>query len=491
MNILEATQQIEGAVRAYLSKDELGLYRIPPHMQRPLVLMGPPGLGKTAIVSQVAQKFDINYVSYSITHHTRQSALGLPYIHEEVFGKQTLRVSRYTMSEIIAACYDAIASSGVQEGILFLDEINCASETLAPALLQFLQYKTFGQHQLPEGWILICAGNPPEYNKAARDFDPAILDRLKRIDIEPNLDVWLDYALSHGVHPSILSYLETHPKNFYLVRAGISSMRIVTARGWEDLSRMIWAYMHEHLNVSYELIFQYLQDREIAEDFSLYFDLFNKYQDDYKIANILAGSVDEHIVQRASQAPFDERIALVNLLLDVLVEKAHSLHAAQTALSQIQDLLSELSNAQDYDDMVRNAQTQLDKLRSQGDASEETLAILANKACVLEHVRSLEAQARMKDDSEFNALSIIGAQQDQLVSQAQSAQLQINNALKFLAQCFSEGQELTLFITRLATDSSCMQLIAAHDASLFIHYSQNLMLSNRSTELLRQIEQLK
>ena len=85
MNISEATQQVEGAIKAYLSKDEFGAYRIPFRMQRPLILMGPPGIGKTAIVAQIAKRMDINFVSYSITHHTRQSALGLPYIDKATF----------------------------------------------------------------------------------------------------------------------------------------------------------------------------------------------------------------------------------------------------------------------------------------------------------------------------------------------------------------------------------------------------------------------
>ena len=70
------------------------------------------------------------------------------------------------MSEIIASVYEKIEETGVKEGILFIDEINCVSETLAPAMLQFLQCKTFGNQKVPEGWIIVAAGNPPEYNKS-------------------------------------------------------------------------------------------------------------------------------------------------------------------------------------------------------------------------------------------------------------------------------------------------------------------------------------
>ena len=134
MNIQQAKDQIRGAVTAYLSKDDFGRYRIPRHMQRPIIMLGPPGVGKTAIVAQVAREMGINYVSYSITHHTRQTALGLPFIVERVYGGKSYQVSEYTMSEIIGAVHDARERSGVLEGILFLDEVNCVSETLAPAM---------------------------------------------------------------------------------------------------------------------------------------------------------------------------------------------------------------------------------------------------------------------------------------------------------------------------------------------------------------------
>jgi len=80
MNIKRAKEEIEHTIRAYLAKDEHGDYRIPVVSQRPILLMGPPGIGKTAIMEQVARACNLALVSYTMTHHTRQSAIGLPYI---------------------------------------------------------------------------------------------------------------------------------------------------------------------------------------------------------------------------------------------------------------------------------------------------------------------------------------------------------------------------------------------------------------------------
>ena len=194
MNIREAKKQIKNTLLAYLSRDENGSYEIPAEHQRPVFLLGAPGIGKSAIIRQISEELGIGLVSYSMTHHTRQSAIGLPFIENRLYNGREYRVTEYTMSEIISSVYEEMERSGCTEGILFLDEVNCVSETLSPSMLQFLQYKTFGRHQIPEGWLIVTAGNPPEYNDSVRDFDIATMDRLKMIDVEPDFEVWKEYA---------------------------------------------------------------------------------------------------------------------------------------------------------------------------------------------------------------------------------------------------------------------------------------------------------
>ena len=86
MDIRQAKDQIKYAMQAYFSKDEFGNYRLTPQRQRPVFLIGAPGIGKTAIMEQIAHELDVALVSYSMTHHTRQSALGLPFIAKKNYG---------------------------------------------------------------------------------------------------------------------------------------------------------------------------------------------------------------------------------------------------------------------------------------------------------------------------------------------------------------------------------------------------------------------
>ena len=125
MNIKRAKEEIKNTIEAYLLKDEWGEYDIPSIRQRPVLLVGPPGVGKTQIMEQIARECRIGLVAYTITHHTRQSAVGLPFIEKKVYGGREYSVTEYTMSEIVASVYNRMEETGLSEGILFLDEINC------------------------------------------------------------------------------------------------------------------------------------------------------------------------------------------------------------------------------------------------------------------------------------------------------------------------------------------------------------------------------
>ena len=313
MNIKRAKEEIKQTIRAYLSRDNAGNYRIPSIRQRPLLLIGPPGVGKTQIVAQAAEECGVGLVSYTITHHTRQTAVGLPFIKEAVYGGEKRSVTGYTMSEILASVWEKI-EAGEKEGILFIDEINCVSETLAPTMLQFLQCKTFGNQPLPEGWLIVAAGNPPEYNKSVRDFDIVTLDRVRRMDIEADLPVWKEYARQRGLFPALLSYLELRPQNFYKIIPDVDGTQFVTARGWEDLSELLYVYQQLGLPTDWELVHQFLQHEEVARDVAAYLELYRKYSDAYGVDEILAGRIRPGVYARAMDAAFDERLSLVSLM---------------------------------------------------------------------------------------------------------------------------------------------------------------------------------
>ena len=318
MNIKDAKIEIQNTIRAYTRKNAEGRYVMPAVRQRPILLIGPPGIGKTAIMEQIAKECGIGLVAYTITHHTRQSAVGLPVIVPKNYDEKEYSVTEYTMSEIISSVYECMKETGCHEGSLFIDEINCVSETLTPTMLQFLQCKTFGTHAVPSGWIIVAAGNPPEYNKSAREFDIVTLDRVKKINVEEDFEVWKEYAYEKNLHPCIISYLNLKKEHFYHVENTAIGKCFVTARGWEDLSAILFAYEEMEISMNASLFEQYLQDPEIASSFTGYYQIYQKYQADYEISALLKGLLPAECVnekiEMAKNASFDERLSVIHLL---------------------------------------------------------------------------------------------------------------------------------------------------------------------------------
>ena len=315
MNIKRAKEEIRDTIESYLLKDEYGEYVIPQIRQRPVLLLGAPGIGKTQIMEQIARECGIGLVSYTITHHTRQSAIGLPFVSKKEFGGRPYTVTEYTMSEIVASVYEKMEKTGLKEGILFIDEINCVSETLAPAMLQFLQCKTFGSHEIPRGWIIVAAGNPPEYNKSVREFDVVTMDRVKKIEVEPDFSVWKEYAIRQQLHPAVISYLNTKPSGFYRMETTVDGRKFATPRGWEDLSQMLLVYEKLGKKMDREVVVQYIQHDTIAKDFANYLELYHKYQMDYQLDAVLQGTIDPILLKKTAHASFDEKLSVVSLLL--------------------------------------------------------------------------------------------------------------------------------------------------------------------------------
>ena len=490
MNIQEAKYQIKNTITAYLSKNEYGEYEIPLERQRPVFLMGPPGIGKTAIMAQIAQELGVSLVSYSMTHHTRQSALGLPFIVKKSYGGKEYDVSEYTMSEIIAAVYDCMEETGIREGILFLDEINCVSETLTPAMLQFLQYKIFGRHRVPNGWVVVTAGNPTEYNNSVREFDIVTWDRLKRIDVEPDFDAWKQYALG-GTHPAVVTYLEIQKADFYTIETTVDGKRFATARGWSDLSDMMVLYEKLGLPINEKLIAQYLQNPRIARDFAVYYDLWNKYRSDYQVENILSGAFDETTTQKAKEARFDEQLSLVGLLLSSVTRQLKQVCMDEQVLMELaasfktlrMELLrpgSDASAALEKQIMLKRQQ--IEKGTRAGNLSVDSRHVTKTTIGVLESVLGEDGLNALK--------TVIDNRRTQLKADAEAGREVLENLFRFCEESFGDGQLMQILVTELTIHRDSAKFINRYGCERYFAHNQGLLLHDRKQELLAQIDDL-
>ena len=490
MNIKQAKEQIRNTLRAYLTRDALGNYRIPAVRQRPVLLMGPPGIGKTQIMEQIAAEENVGLVSYTITHHTRQSAIGLPFIEKRVYGGVEHTVTEYTMSEILGSVYALTEKTGIQEGILFLDEINCVSETLAPMMLQFLQCKTFGNQKLPEGWLIVAAGNPPEYNRSVRDFDVVTLDRVKRIQVEEDFPVWKEYALRKGLHGAVISYLDLKKENFYRIENSADGMQFATARGWEDLSEILYAYEALGIAPDSALAVQYIQMPAIARDFTAYYALYNKYRQVYHIDDILRGRVPRVTVTEFSAAPFDEKLAVMGLLLSRLSEASRDTRrqdalcaALYDALSAVKARLPELP----ADSLREIAAVRRATLRRAADAGqddrEQKYLRQAELNRLEEYGKALDGETA--PDAQMDILRArFAGDTEKREALADETGTMFSSAFRFLEEAVGQSQELVLFVTEITAGYDTSWYVGEFGCDAYFRHNRELLLDETRQNIL-------
>ena len=481
MNILEAKIEITRTFRAYTRRTPDGRHRIPVEKQRPVLLIGPPGIGKSAIMKQIAEETGCGLVAYAMTHHTRQSAIGLPFISRKVYGGETVSVTEYTMSEIVASIYEYMERTGKRSGILFLDEINCVSETLSPVMLQLLQNKTFGNVPLPEDWIIVAAGNPPEYNRSVRELDMVTLDRVKHIDVAADLPIWQAYALSQGVHPAIRTYLSVYPDHFYKIRETDRGQMFVTARGWEDLSLMLTAYEEEGVTVGADWFLQYLQYDEIARSFGLYYGLHRRFTEklageggETPLSELLLGDPE-----KLAGASATECLAIAAMLFHGIGVSAGRLAEEGQRLTRLGELLSLMPPDARF--MVEEEAGRFFEEKRRAMEIKVSHGVMKPG----EEFRERAVLERLEEDAGAWRASASGGFSDYekarigeaMANQQEAAKeivRQVETAYRVLEQC-PQGRSALLYLTNdLAASEPCAALLKAHPSEAFDRYQAQL-----------------
>ncbi len=501
MDIKRTKEEIKNTIEAYLLKDEYGEYEIPAIRQRPIFLLGSPGIGKTQIMEQISKECKIGLVSYTITHHTRQSAIGLPFISRKQYGGQEFAATEYTMSEIVAAVYEKMEQTGLHEGILFLDEINCVSETLAPAMLQFLQCKSFGNHKIPQGWVIIAAGNPPEYNKSVREFDVVTMDRVKKIEVEADFEVWKEYAYQQGLHGAVISYLNTRKQNFYQMETTVDGRNFATPRGWEDLSDLIKIYERLGKAVDREVVVQYIQFPRIAKDFANYLELYYKYRTDYQIEEILKGRPGEVLLKKVAHASFDERLSVLGLLISKVNEALKSSVRTQRYMEMMFALLLEykesteskiqgLDGQQLFQNIINKFNVDYKngkKAELIGHEEEKTYRRVMDSLERILQVLKLgdihglgEGFGRVKEWFEQEREAFENGQRDALQI--------VEYAFDFLEGAFGNRQEMVMFITELNSNPYSVSFLQECECERYYRYNKELLFDEKRRKLLERMD---
>ena len=314
--------------------------------------------------------------------------------------------------------------------------------------------------------------------------------------------MWKDYARAAHIHSAILSYLELHPQNFYQINADVDGTQFVTARGWEDLSNLLDTYETLGLQADEALIREYLQHQKIAEDFSAYLDLYYKYRDDYGVEDILAGQAKPAVFARLLQAPFDERLSLVSLLLaglntrftaslraDAVADACYAfLRETKKALATLPEDIPD-GAAELFGQQIAEHDADTQQKRAAGLLSQEQLTV---RLQVLAALRQWEGELRRANAAGTQAaFDLLRSQFRALADQREATQKTAADALEaafdFMEQAFAESQEMVVFVTELTVGPASHQFLTENGCARYFQYNKDLLLDHRKAALQQEL----
>ncbi|MEC3914599.1 ATP-binding protein [Nocardia sp. CDC160] len=191
---------------------------------RPVFLWGAPGIGKSSLVRDFAESLGLECVTLLGTQLAPEDLIGVPQIVENR--------SRFAPPEMIARD---------QPYCLFLDELNAAPAEVQKSFYSLILDRRVGNYELPAGSVVIGAGNRATDNALARPMASALVNRMVHVHLRADVDDWLKWASTGGIHPWVIEYLMQRPDHLWS-QPPKTEQPFSTPRGWHMLSDALHSY---------------------------------------------------------------------------------------------------------------------------------------------------------------------------------------------------------------------------------------------------------
>ena len=199
--------------------------------QRPIFLWGPPGIGKSDIVHQIAKDMDAHVIDVRLSLWEPTDIKGIPYYNAE---KNTM-----VWAEPSELPSEAFASQ-FPNVVLFLDEMNSAAPAVQAAAYQLILNRKVGQYKLPDNVLIVAAGNR-EADKGVTYRMPAPLaNRFVHLEMRVDFDDWAQWATDNRVHKDVVGYIGFAKQDLMDFNPRSSSRAFATPRSWSFVSEFLY-----------------------------------------------------------------------------------------------------------------------------------------------------------------------------------------------------------------------------------------------------------
>jgi len=192
----------------------------------PVMLWGPPGVGKSQIVAKIAQQHSVPLIDIRLSQMEPTDLRGIPFRNGDLV--------EWSIPSVLPD-----AERHGPAGILFLDEITSAPPTVSAAAYQLILDRRLGEYQVPDGWVIFAAGNRQGDRGVTYAMPAPLANRFTHYEVEVNLDDWIDWAYSEDIDPRVIAFLRFRPDLLFNFDPAHTPIAFPSPRSWEYAHRAL------------------------------------------------------------------------------------------------------------------------------------------------------------------------------------------------------------------------------------------------------------
>ncbi|MBK1721599.1 AAA family ATPase [Thiocystis violacea] len=198
----------------------------------PVMLWGPPGVGKSQMVAQVASRHQAPVIDIRLSQMEPSDLRGIPFRTE------------HRVEWAIPAMLPNAQRHG-PKGVLFLDEITSAPPAVSAAAYQLILDRRLGDYEVPPGWAIFAAGNRQGDRGVTYSMPAPLANRFSHFEVETHLDDWVAWAYGAGIDERLIAFLRFRPELLFDFDPAHNPVAFPSPRSWEFAHRGLHKFEDE------------------------------------------------------------------------------------------------------------------------------------------------------------------------------------------------------------------------------------------------------
>jgi len=192
----------------------------------PVMLWGPPGVGKSDMIRQTAEQHGVPVIDIRLSQMEPSDLRGIPFRNGA------------TVEWAVPAILPDAERHG-RQGILFLDEITSAPPSVSAAAYQLILDRRLGEYEVPEGWAIFAAGNRQGDRGVTYTMPAPLANRFSHFDVDAHLDDWVAWAYRHAIDERVIAFLRFRPELLFDFDPAHNPVAFPSPRSWEFAHRSL------------------------------------------------------------------------------------------------------------------------------------------------------------------------------------------------------------------------------------------------------------